>query len=107
MRKNGIGSRNNQVYAQECLRARMSMRKNVGYAQSRLRVARGYQPLAFLPNVVRRVALIPSDLGPVVEARFRRKRGCYDAYQQIIAADCAAHVRKKSGARQKSSPFGE
>jgi len=83
-----------------------AMRNNAGYAQSRLRAARVYQPMAVLPDVVRRVALIPSELEPIVEARFRRKRGA-NAYRQIIAADCAAHVRKKSGARQKSSPFGE
>lgn len=51
------------------------MRNNAGYAQPRLRAARVSQPMAVLPNVVRRVALIPSELERVVEARFRRKRG--------------------------------
>lgn len=83
------------------------MRNNARYAQSRLRVARAYQPMAVLPNVVRRVALIPSELEPGRRSALPQEAGCYDAYRQIIAADCAAHVRKKSGARQKSSPFGE
>jgi hypothetical protein len=83
------------------------MRNNAGYAQSRLRAARVYQPMAVLPNVVRRVALIPSELEPGRRSALPQEAGCYDAYRQIIAADCAAHVRKKSGARQKSSPFGE
>jgi hypothetical protein len=73
------------------------MRNNAGYAQSRLRAARVYEPMAILP----------SELEPGRRNALPQEAGCYDAYRQIIAADCAAHVGKKSGVRQKSSPFGE
>ena len=75
------------------------MRNNAGYAQSRLRAARVYQPHGRFAERREEGCFDPSELEPGRRGALPQKAECYDAYRQIIAADCAAHVGKKSGAR--------